>query len=171
MRSCVTILVLSLAPSTFMACSSSGQSSGMDGGGSEQQADGGNGVQGDGAGAVSGDGPSVADSALPPIDPATEITDLLDAQVALTNTQTAELCDWWMSELGGYGAVIQCAATGGGARSFQNPANQATCLSTFSAQFHCTVTVGDFETCVRAQAPSKGCDLPSPQCSAVLCSR
>jgi hypothetical protein len=146
---CTVALVVILA-----ACGSSGQgSTGTDGG---NDGTGSGGMPGDGL-APSDDGglsDALMDVNAPSIDPSTPF-------VNLSSSQLAQICDWQEALLGGYGAVIPC--TSGNTDNF---ADQAQCVEalTFSPG-GCTMTVGEYETCVLARAPSKGCDYPEPQCT------
>jgi hypothetical protein len=145
------------------ACSSAGQgSTGAEGGAADGTSSGAMPVDG----AVPSDGaalPSDAsvDVGAPAIDPNTRFT-------SLTNAELGEICDWQEALLGGYGAVIACQIG-----NMNNYANQAECVGAISfIPGSCSLTVGQYEACVLAQVPSKGCSTPDPQCSEVfVCNR
>jgi len=145
-----------LLASPVAACSSTGGSTppaSTDSGGADT-----GGSPGEDASAEAGAEPGmVADAALPPIDPATPLN-------SLTSSQKAEVCDWMTDKLGGYGYMMDC----GGGTSVSNAPDQATCVAT-RLTYRCTVTVADLERCIVAEAPSHGCNLPEPACTAVLC--
>jgi hypothetical protein len=110
-------------------------------------------------------GPETGDAAiadagmLPAVDPNAMMAGLSDAQLG-------EICDWMYGELGGYGTTVPCT---GSVIMIQNPADQAACIPTI--RFNpagCPLTVDQFETCVLARAPSKGCAEPDPQCTPVF---
>jgi hypothetical protein len=98
----------------------------------------------------------VVDANLPPIDPGTDVGSLTDAQ-------RGELCDWTNSALGGYDLVTDC----GGGNTVRNDTDQAACVAHLT--YRCPVTVGQFETCVLAEAPSRGCVFPFDQCHPLVC--
>ena len=89
------------------------------------------------------------DATVPGIDPNNDTS-------TLTNAQLGGPCDWAMGELGGYGKVTQCGPFGTQPMTVTNPANQAMCVAT-AFIFRCSVTIGEYEGCVRSQAPSGGC--------------
>jgi hypothetical protein len=98
------------------------------------------------------------DGSLPAIDPNTSLA-------SLTPADQARLCDWMNITVGGgYGVVTNC----GGGNTVQNSASQTQCIMV-ALQFRCTVTVGQLENCVRAQAPSHGCVRGQPECKPLLC--
>jgi hypothetical protein len=129
---------------------SSSSSGGSSGGGSGGSGGGGSDASGVEAG-------NVLDAAPPAIDPSTLLNNLDDSQ-------KAEMCDWMTAALGGYGTAFNCA----GGVSVSNPANQAQCIATWP-KYRCNVNVGQLETCVLAEAPSHGCDIPEPQCTPISC--
>jgi hypothetical protein len=69
-----------------------------------------------------------------------------------------------MNELGGYGLMTDC----GNSVSVANPKDQAECVSS-KLQYNCTVTVGQFETCMLAMVPSHGCVYPNAECRPLGC--
>ena len=97
------------------------------------------------------------DAGLPAIDASAPVN-------ALTDAQKGALCDWLSAELGGYGVSTDC----GHGTSVANAMSQAQCIST-RLTFRCTITVGQLETCIEAEAPSLGCNFPMPQCTPLLC--
>jgi hypothetical protein len=100
----------------------------------------------------------MADSGLPPIDPTLAMAGLDDAQLG-------EICDWMYSLLGGYGQVVQCPPNG----TMTNEADRAACVADHSySSAGCDLTVEQFETCIQAEAPTKACDTPEPQCTPVF---
>jgi hypothetical protein len=95
---------------------------------------------------------------LPSVDPETNLLDL-------TPDEKAELCDWGVEMLGGYGARNTCS----NGSTIQNYADQAQCVA-MGYMFACkTVTVGDVERCTMARVPSGGCDSPKDACGALYC--
>lgn len=51
-----------------------------------------------------------------------------------------------------------------------NEANRAACIADHSySSAGCDLTVGQFETCLEAEAPTKACDTPEPPCTPVFC--
>jgi hypothetical protein len=102
-----------------------------------------------------GDGP--LDAALPPIDPDLLITSLTDAQ-------RREFCDWKNALFGGYGLTVPC----GGGNSVLTDENQDKCAASGFVT-RCPITVGQYEGCVLAQAPSRGCVFPFEQCHYLVC--
>jgi hypothetical protein len=146
-----------VAPLLLCACGSSSDSFVTDGGGSNGEAA----VEGEAAAVEASpeDGPDAlnsSDAGFPPIDRNTEIS-------TLDNAQLGELCDWSVTQFGGYGAMASCTNS---MRS--QPANQAVCIAQ-EFMYRCAVTVGQFEDCVLAQAPSKGCVVGQSQCSFQYC--
>jgi hypothetical protein len=86
----------------------------------------------------------------PPIDRSTEI-------VAISATEHGELCDWAAAELGGYGSMVSC---GNDVTVGAYPSHDACVGQSF--QSGCTATVGQYEDCVTAAAPSLCSLLTSP---------
>jgi hypothetical protein len=83
----------------------------------------------------------------------------------LDKAQLGDICDWMYSLLGGYGQVVHCPASA----MMTNPADQAECVAEHSySAAGCPLTLGQFETCIEAEAPTKGCDTPDPQCTPVF---
>lgn len=117
------------------------------------------GSSGSGGASLGGSGGAVVGA--PSIDPST-------AMPSLTSTQVGEVCDWQSALLGGYGAVYHCPSG-----NIDNYSDQSQCIAGLSfSPGGCTLTVGEYETCVLARVPSGGCDYPSPQCDKFfLCHR
>jgi len=177
MRRTSSVLASCLAAVIGWACGSSeGNGSGVDSGPSEsgthpQDAPNGSGddaaldqsttVTDDGGADATGptvDAPQAADAGLPPIDPSLMMAGLIDGQLG-------EICDWMYTLLGGYGQVVHCQASA----MMTNEADQAACIVDHSySSAGCTLTVGQFETCIEAEAPTKACDTPEPQCTPVF---
>lgn len=90
------------------------------------------------------------------LDPSADIRTLSDGALA-------QFCDWINETLGGYGRVSDC-----GGNTVQVDADQAACVS---AGFHprCAVSVAQYQTCVLAQVPSMGCNLPYESCHPLVC--
>ena len=90
------------------------------------------------------------------LDPSADIRTLSDGALA-------QFCDWINETLGGYGRVSNC-----GGNTVQVDADQAACVS---AGFHprCAVSVAQYQTCVLAQVPSMGCNLPYESCHPLVC--
>jgi hypothetical protein len=104
------------------------------------------------------DAPQPADAGLPPIDPSLMMAGLADAQLG-------EICDWMYTLLGGYGQVVHCPAS----VTITNEVDQAACIADHSYNVAgCPLTVGQFETCIEAEAPTQACDRPDPQCTPVF---
>jgi len=93
---------------------------------------------------------------LPPVDPAKTVNEISPGELAT-------LCDWMANQLGGYDQETQC----GGGISVRNFKDQAQCMAAvFPAG--CRITIAEFETCILAQAPSRGCVLPSMACRGLI---
>src|SRR5258708_5671785 len=167
---CLAFTPIALGIASFVACSSAAQQVGSDGGSerdSSQDMDA-NTASSDedgtaieeaapplGEASSNEDGTPIEDAARPPIDVSKLMPSLSDAELG-------QMCDWMYPQLGGYAQVIQCS---GGTR--QNPADQSGCIS--SIRFNpagCLMTVGQFEECIVARSPSKGCASPEPPCTA-----
>ena len=93
---------------------------------------------------------------LPPVDPAKRANELSQGELAA-------LCDWMANVLGGYDMETQC----GSGISVRTHKDQAECMRiVFPAG--CAITVAEFETCIVAQVPSRGCVFPSSACRALI---
>lgn len=152
-------------PSGGSAGTGSGGASGGTGGGGGTTSSGGAATGGDG-GSASGSGGTTGGSGgtagtgntdLPDIDPNKLVSDLSDQE-------KAELCDWMVGLLGGYGMTTQCPAG-----SVSTYPSQEVCVAA-GLSFRCdTVTVGDVEACQLSMVPSGGCDSSDPSCDALHC--
>jgi hypothetical protein len=59
---------------------------------------------------------------------------------SLSDAEKAALCDWYVPQLGGYGAATTCTMA-----LIDAPADQATCISSFP---NCSATVGNLADCL-----------------------
>jgi hypothetical protein len=133
-------------PAILAACASS------DAGASEAGAAGAQGASGMGNPEASvGEHPDASVTA-PAIDPSREAR-------TLSGDEQGALCDWAAGVLGGYGQTADC----GSGISVANYQNRTECVRT-AFPSSCTMTVAEFETCIRAEGPSHGCVLPSDEC-------
>ena len=99
---------------------------------------------------------NVPDVELPPLDADALMTSLTDAQLRL-------FCDWTNATLGGYGLTTNCGA----GSTASTDENQDKCLA-FGIVKRCPIKVGQYETCILAQAPSHGCIFPN-ECHYLVC--
>jgi hypothetical protein len=102
-------------------------------------------------------GDSAAEATAPgALDPSADVRTLSDGALA-------QFCDWVNETLGGYGRVANC-----GGNTVQVDIDQAACVR---AGFHlrCAVSVAQYQTCVLAQVPSMGCNLPYESCHPLVC--
>lgn len=85
--------------------------------------------------------------------------------VALTPTQKAALCDWFVGLTGGYGVENACSAV----TTVKNYDDQSQCVNG-GLNFDCRlITISQFETCSLAQVPSHGCEYPDADCHWLFC--
>jgi len=114
-----------------------------------------------GAGGTAGSGGSGTagtSGALPDVAPDTRLVDL-------TPEQKGAVCDWYADLYGGYGVTSQCPAGG----STQTYASKDVCVAA-GLRYACkAASVGDFTTCMVASLPSRGCDIPDPECNGLYC--
>ena len=88
----------------------------------------------------------------PTLDPNRKLTDLTRAEAGL-------LCDWEAASLGGYGTSTDCKGEGVGVTVSGNP-NQAVCIKSEFDQTCPQFTVAEYEACVKAMVPKRGCVYP-----------
>ena len=99
-----------------------------------------------------------SDAALPAVDPSTELVDL-------TNPQMVALCDWYAASMGGYGTVTDCMGEGFGG-TVKNYDNAAQCIFAHFGTACPTFKVSDFEACITAMIPKRGCTV-MPACDRI----
>jgi hypothetical protein len=86
---------------------------------------------------------------------------------SLSDAELGRLCDWGLSQLGGYGTTLVCTD---GTQIRNSPSQQA-CIAGHDRSFRCIATVGDSEDCLRAIGAG-GCSqslfLSLPACRAMF---
>jgi hypothetical protein len=86
---------------------------------------------------------------------------------SLSDAELGRLCDWGLSQLGGYGTTLVCSD---GSQIRNSPSQQA-CIAGHDRSFRCIATVGDSEDCLRAIGTG-GCSqalfLSLPACRAMF---
>ena len=66
------------------------------------------------------------------------------------------LCDWYAASMGGYGTVTDCMGEGLGT-TVKNYDDAAQCIHVHFNTACSFVTVADWEACINAVVPKRGC--------------